>query len=202
MSIPNSSFTANTNANKPLKGETIAILVASGFNEDETTKAQRAFMDTGAKIKIVSTEQGVAQGWHETTWGHYFAVEDQIAAALAADYSMLLIPGGQRSMDKLKSSAHTTRFVRGFLTYGKPVAFFNDAIQLLAHVGMASGKTVTGSAGQEVALIAAGATWSADPIVVGDGVLSAVTSSENFADVVAATIQHFMTIPDELRMAA
>jgi protease I len=201
MSILNSS-SATANSNKPLKGETIAILLATGFNEDEMTKMQRALMDTGAKIKIVSTEQGLAQGWHDNVWGHYFAVEDQISTALAADYSMLLIPGGQRSLDKLKNSAHCTRFIKGFLGNGKPVAMYNDAIQMLAHVGMAAGKTVVGPVGLEPVLTTAGATWSNEQLMVNEGVLSANVTSENFDAVIVATIEHFMTIPAELRMVA
>jgi protease I len=192
----------SSSKDKPLKGETIAILVASGFNEDDMTNAQRALTETGAKIKIVSTEQGLAQGWHDNIWSHYFAVEDQISSALAADYSMLLVPGGQRSLDKLKVSAHTTRFVRGFMNAGKPVALFSEAVQLLAHVGMADGKNVTGTENQKAAMIAAGATWSDEPIVITENVMTAQVTKETLNAVTSATVDHFLTIPDDLRMAA
>lgn len=193
---------SSNSKDKPLKGETIAILVASGFNEDDMTNAQRALTETGAKIKIVSTEQGLAQGWHDNIWSHYFAVEDQIASALAADYSMLLVPGGQRSLDKLKLSAHTTRFVKGFLNAGKPVALFSEAVQLLAHVGMIDGKTVTGTINQKDAMVSAGGIWSDEPIVIADNVMTAQVTKETLNVVTATTVTHFLTIPDDLRMAA
>lgn len=187
---------------KPLSGEQIALLVANGFNEDEMTKAHRALLDTGARIKIVSLEQGLAHGWHDNSWGHYFAVDEQLAEALAADYSMLLIPGGQRSLDKLKQTAHTQRFVKGFLSMGKPVALYGDAVQMLAHVGLASGRSVTGAAGQETGLTAAGATWSPEAIVLDDNLLTGQVSAEGISDLVAATVQHFVNIPADMRMAA
>lgn len=193
----------SSSTNKPLKGETIAILIAGGFNEQEMTKAQRALMETGATIKLVSPDNGLVQGWHDNVWGHYFAVEQQIAQALAADFSMLLVPGGQRALDKLKGNPHTTRFLKGFMMYGKPVALLGDAVQMLAHVNMADGKTVTGPEAMEQTMKAAGAIWSTDEMVVSDGILTGVTGSEErITAMVAATVTHFMSIPAELRMAA
>ena len=187
---------------KPLAGEQIAILIANGFNEDEMTQAQRALLETGARIKIVSLENGLAHGWHDGSWGHYFAVDEQLSSALAADYSMLLIPGGQRSLDKLKQTAHTARFVKGFMSVGKPVAVYGDAVQMLAHVGLAEGRAVTGDAGQQAALTAAGASWSSEGVAIDGNLLTGQVSSDSLSGLIAATVAHFVNIPSDLRMAA
>lgn len=187
---------------KPLKGENIAILLASGFNEMELSDSLRAFNDTGAKTTLVSVDAGLVQGWTGTGWGHYHAVETPLSHALAADFSMMLVLGGQRGLDKLKTSAHTTRFVKGMVTYGNPVAFFGDAVQLLAHVGLASGRTVTGPAAMQTAMTSAGATWSEEPFVTSENVLTGQIGAEQMKDLVLATVAHFMNIPAELRMAA
>ncbi len=192
----------SANSDKPLKGENIAILVASGFNESDMAESVRALADTGAKITLLSVDAGLVQGWTGTGWGHYHAVETPLSSALAADFSMLLVPGGQRSLDKLKTSAHTTRFVKGFLTYGNPVAFFGDAVQLLAHVGMAEGRTVTGPESLHATLTGAGAIWSQDAFTVEGNILTGQTGADQIKDLVLATVAHFMNIPAELRMAA
>lgn len=197
-SIPSISASSD----KPLKGENIAILVASGFNEQDMSESVRALADTGAKITLLSTDAGLVQGWTGSGWGHYHAVETPLSAALAADFSMLLVPGGQRSLDKLKTSAHTTRFVKGFVAYGNPIAFFGDAVQLLSHVGAAGGKVVTGPSTFEQTLVSAGATWSNDTFVVSDNVLTGQGGTDQIKGLVIATVAHFMNIPAELRMAA
>jgi len=188
---------------KPLKGETIAILIASGFNEHDMTKAQRALIDTGATVKMVAPDNGLVQGWHDNVWGHYFAADAQISQVLAADFSTLLIPGGQRAMDKLKSNPHTARFLKGFLMYGKPVALFGDAVQLLAHVNLAEGKTVSGPEGMEQVMKAAGAVWSTEPVVVSENLLTGHNNNdEQISAMVAAMVELFKNIPEEYRMAA
>lgn len=198
MSLLNSAMSSE----KPLKGENIAILLASGFNENEMAESVRALADTGAKITLLSVDAGLVQGWSGTAWGHYHAIETPLSNVLAADFSLLLVPGGQRSLDKLKTSAHTTRFVKGFISYGNPVAFFGDAVQLLAHVGAAEGKTVTGPDTFQATLTNAGATWSNESFVVDGNILTGQAASEQIKDLVIATVAHFMNIPAELRMAA
>jgi protease I len=186
---------------KPLKGETVAVLIATGFNEHDMTTAQRALMETGAVIKTISPDS-LAQGWHDNVWGHYFAVDAGISTAIAADYSMLLVPGGARAMDKLKANPHTARLIKGFINNGQPVAFYGEAVGLLAHVNLADGKTVSGPATMEQTLRAGGANWSPDMLTIDGTILTGNDASENLADLVAQTVAHFMNIPAELRLAA
>lgn len=199
----NHPLTSGNATDKPLKGETIAILIASGVNETEMTAAQRALIETGATIKMIAPDNGLVQGWHDNIWGHYFAPDQGLAQALAADYSTLLVPGGQRAMDKLKANPHTARFLKGFLMYGKPVALFGDAVQLLAHVNMAEGKTVAGPEAMEQTLRTAGATWTSEPMAIDTNLLTGMSSAaEHMTGLIAATVEHFHNIPDEFRLAA
>ncbi len=196
LSSPSSS------QDKPLKGEKIAILLAGGFNERDLTESMRALNETGAKLTIISTDNGLVQGWTGSGFGHYHAVETPISSALAADFSMLLVLSGQRSLDKLKTSPHTTRFLKGFLTYGNPMALFGDAVQLLAHIGMADQKTVTGPVHLADTLRAAGAIWSEESWAVSDNMLTGRTDDDHLKRLVIETVAHFMSIPAELRLAA
>ncbi len=115
-----------------LSGQKIAVLVANGFNETDMTQAQRALLDSGADIRIVSMDQGLVNSWKDGAWGLHFASDQVLSSALAADYDILIIPGGEKSMDKLKLTGHTRRFVGGFMNIGKPVVAFDEANDLLA----------------------------------------------------------------------
>lgn len=161
---------------KPLTGMKAAILVANGFNETEMTMFQRGMMEAGAYPRIISVENSLANGWQGTSWGHYFAVDCQLADALSADYDVLIIPGGQRSLDKLKLTAHTRRFIGGFLAAMKPMMLIGDAGMLLTYTSQAEGIMMTGPAEAKEAMLAAGAIWSEDSPTIHHNVMSAVPS--------------------------
>lgn len=125
---------------KPLLGQRIAVLVANGFNETDMTQAQRALQDSGADIRIVSMDQGLVNSWRDGSWGLNFVADAFLNKALAVDFDMLIVPGGQRSMDKLKQTAHTRRFVGGFVNAGKPVVAFDEANDLLVDLECMDGR--------------------------------------------------------------
>jgi protease I len=151
---------------KPLTGQKIAILVANGFDEVDMTHAQRALAGLGATLKIISTENGLVNSWTGTSWGHHFPTDGNVSTVLAADYDGLFVPGGTRSLAKLKDNAHCRRITRGFFDAGKPMMFLGCAVELLAVAERATDCTVTGDASSEAAMTAAGATWSTEPEMI------------------------------------
>ncbi|AWK87754.1 DJ-1/PfpI family protein [Azospirillum thermophilum] len=151
---------------QPLAGKSIAILVSNGFEELEMTEPQRALLKTGAKLHTISTETGLVNGWHGKSWGHYFPVDKLLGEVLGADYDMLILPGGERSIAKLQQSAHTRRIVGHFLDARKPIAAIDHGIQLLAIPGKLRKRTLAAPEAYREALTAAGAIISDDPLVV------------------------------------
>jgi protease I len=151
---------------QPLAGKAIAILVANGFEETEMTEPQRALLKLGAALKVISPEQGLVNGWHGKAWGHYFPVDKAIAEVLAADFDMLVLPGGERSVAKLAQNPHTRRIVGSFMDSGKPVGAIDDAIQLLIAAQKLKGRTVAADPALSEAVEGAGAALSEEPVVV------------------------------------
>ena len=129
------------------KGMKVAVLVASGFNENHFLMMQKAMQDMSARVKIISMNQGLVNGWSEEGempgWGHNYPVDEQLNSALGADYDALIIPGGQRSMDKMKMTAHTRRFIGSFMMANKPVAVMGDAMDIMNHVQAVEGRTMS-----------------------------------------------------------
>lgn len=177
---------------KPLAGKKAAILVANGFNENEMTIFQRAMMEAGATPRIVSVENSLANGWQGTAWGHYFAVDCQLADALSADYDILIIPGGMRSLDKLKLTAHTKRFIGGFLAAMKPMMLTTDAAMLLAYTGQAEGLMLNAPAESKDALVQAGAVYSENSPTIHHNVISANCSETQALAEAAQTLVNFV----------
>lgn len=127
------------------KGTKVAVLVANGFDESNFLAVQKFLQELDVSVNVVSTNQGLVNGWNESDngWGHNYAVDAQLNAALGADYDAMVIPGGQRSLDKLKMTAHTRRFIGSFMSADKPVAVMGDALDIMGHVQMTGGRKVS-----------------------------------------------------------
>lgn len=178
--------------NTSLTGNTILMLIANGFNEAEFTEAQRALMKTGGTIKVVSPEKSVANGWHETGWGHYFPVDQNIGDALGSDYDLLVLVGGERGVNKLSQNPHTKRMVGHFLDAQKPIVALNEGVSLLAMPGKLEGRSIAADPTDPL-IAATGAVVSEDAVVT-DGTLMTVRSNDMTA-FVDAMLGHFAQAP-------
>ena len=114
-----------------LSVKTIAIMVASGFDETGFIAIQRAMMDAEAKLKIISREAGLTNAWNGTGWGMSYPADATLSTALAIDYDGLIIPAGKRHIDTLENEAHAKRVLRAFLREDMPVLLQGDATAML-----------------------------------------------------------------------
>ncbi len=187
---------------KQLQSLKIAVLMANGFNESEFLAIQRAMIDQGASLRIVSTDSGLVNGWDGKGWGHNFAIDAQLNTALGIDYDALIIPGGQRSHDKLKLTAHSRRFIGSFIAAMKPVLAMGDAVQLLAHTDHLAGKTVSGPAEKQGVAEAAGAVWSTETMSMDGTLLSGDVEGDKLAGYVTAAVDMVVQAVSTLKQAA
>ena len=164
---------------KPLLGKKIAVLVANGFSEKDLTFTQKAMMGAGADMRIVSMDHGLVNSWNTEGWGLNYAADQVLSRALAADYDMLIVPGGHRSVEKLELTAHTRRFISGFVNTGKPVAIYGSAMELLLFSECIDGLVVAGDEKFRERAEAQGAEWSEDAYVLNKNVVTGLSSGEN-----------------------
>jgi protease I len=176
---------------KPLLGEKIAVLVANGFSEKDLTFTQKNLVNAGGVLRIVGMDHGLVNSWNDQGWGLNFATDQVLSEALAADFDMLIVPGGQRSIDKLKLTAHTRRFVGGFVGMNKPVAFFEEAVDLLLFAERAQGYTVTGPEKLQAEAEMAGADWSGESSVVCKNIITG-RSSDHGNEAYALEVGRFL----------
>jgi protease I len=187
---------------KALQSQKIAVLMSNGFNEKDFLMIQKAMIDQGASLRIVSTDSGLVNGWDGKGWGHNFAIDAQLNTALGIDYDAVIVPGGQRSLDKLKLTAHSRRFIGSFLAAMKPVICMGDAIQLMAHTDHISGKTVSGPESKKAIAETAGATFAPTPYSVDGVLLTGDTEGDNLAGFVAAAIDMMVQSAGSMKQAA
>ena len=153
----------------------IAILAAAGFAETTFTDTQKTLLARGRKVKVVSPDSGLVQGWHDGAWGHHFMADEDIAKALAADYAGLILPDGKNSADTLQDNPHTKRLIAAFVDADQPVLVIGDAIRLLVPADVAAARRVAGDPEIGDELTRAGANWEPGESIVVDGKLITAT---------------------------
>ena len=120
-----------------LTGKTVAIMVASGFDEDMFIAIQRAMMSVNAKLRVISRDAGLTNAWNGSGWGMSYPVDSTLSTTLAIDYDALIIPSGERHVTTLETEAHAKRLIRAFTREGMPVLALGDARALLELVDIA-----------------------------------------------------------------
>ena len=187
---------------KTLQSLKVAVLMANGFNENEFLMIQKAMIAEGAALRIVSTDSGLVNGWDGKGWGHNFAIDAQLNTALGIDFDAVIIPGGQRSLDKLKLTAHSRRFIGSFIAAMKPVVCMGEAVQLLAHTDHVTGKTVSGPEAKKAVVETAGGVWSDEAMTIDGTMLTGDVEGDKLAAYVAAAVEMMAESASSMKQAA
>ena len=76
------------------KGKKFAIMVASGFNEEQFLIIQKTILAAEGSYTIVSRDIGTTNGWASEKWGLSYPVDLPVSETLAIDFDALIVPGG------------------------------------------------------------------------------------------------------------
>ena len=155
-----------------LDGLKVAILVADGFEQVELTEPKKALEDAGATIQIVSPADGEVQGWNHDEKADKFRVDMPLDRARSDDYDALVLPGGVRNPDQLRTMTRAIEFIDGFFATKKPVAAICHAPWTLIDAGVVKGKTITSWPSLKADLLNAGAKWVDREVVVEQGLIT------------------------------
>jgi protease I len=155
-----------------LRGIKVAILVADGFEQVELTEPRKALAEAGALTEIVSPASGTVQGWNHDEKGDEFSVDEPLNHARSDDYDALLLPGGVRNPDQLRTMTRAIEFIRGFFAAHKPVAAICHAPWTLVEAEVLKGRKVTSWPSLKTDVENAGAQWLDREVIVDDGLIT------------------------------
>jgi protease I len=173
-----------------LKGRTIAVLAADGFEKVELVVPLRALKAAGAKVDVVSLRRGRIRGVNLHMPASRVRVSRTIEDADPGHYDGLLLPGGFINPDLLRQSAAAREFVRAFAARGKPIATLCHGPWVLASAGLLEGRTLTSWPGIRDDLVNAGATWL-DEELVRDGTLTTSRGPQDMTAFVRGMLDAF-----------
>lgn len=143
------------------------IVSADRFEDSELLEPARRLREAGIAVEIASTRQGVISGKH----GRCVEIDRTVDALDAADYDLLLLPGGH-APEALRQDGAVLRLVRGFVAAGKPVAAICHGPQILAAAGVLAGRRATAYRTVTGELAAAGAVVEDREVVVDGGIIT------------------------------
>ena len=159
---------------KQLNGKRVAILVADGFEQVELTEPKEALEAAGAETQIVSPAEKKVRAWEgeDQDWGSKFKVEVPLAEANVRNYDALLLPGGVKNPDTLRTMPQAVEFVKQFVNAGKPIGAICHGPWTLIEASAVKGRRMTSYPSIKTDLINAGANWVDEEVVVDNGIVT------------------------------
>jgi protease I len=155
-----------------LSGRTIAFLATDGVEQVELTEPVRAVEEAGGRAELVAPKAGRIQAFNHDDKGDMFAVDKTVGSADAAGYDGLVLPGGTKNPDRLRTDKDSVEFVRAFFDAGKPVAVICHGPWTLVEADVVRGRTITSWPSLQTDLRNAGANWVDEEVVVDGGLVS------------------------------
>jgi protease I len=175
-----------------LKGISVAILVADGFEQSELLKPKQALEKEGAKTFVISPAKNKVKGWKDKNWGDEISVDVALDDADPNDYDALLLPGGVMNPDALRINRNAIKFIKTFVDSKKPIAAICHGPWTLIDANGIAGKTMTSWPSIKADLVNAGAKW-VDRSVVCDQFLVTSRKPEDIPDFNAEMIKLFFS---------
>ena len=155
-----------------IRNAKIMILATHGFEESELLVPLRKLTEAGAKVDVVSPEQGTIRGWKHKDWGESVKVDKTIDQVSADNYDAIVLPGGQINPDLLRVNEQALKLIKAFLDSGKVVGAICHAPWLLVELDAVKGRNVTSYHSIKTDVKNAGGKWVDKEVVTDRGIVT------------------------------
>lgn len=151
-----------------LDDKKIALIATDGFEDSELTEPMEATENAGAEVTVISDHTGEIKGKNGTS----IAVDKTVNEANADDFDGILIPGGVKNPDVMRTNEQGINFVRRFFEQHKPVAAICHGPWLLVEADVLKGRKVTSWPSLKTDIQNAGGEWVDEEVVVDQGLVT------------------------------
>jgi protease I len=121
----------------------VLIMATDGFEESELFGPREILMEKGAEVRLASPSKSPIQATVHDDPGKTIRPDLEIADAKIDDYDALLLPGGVRNPDALRTNRAAVALIKAFADAGKPVAAICHGPWLLVEADVVRGRRVT-----------------------------------------------------------
>ena len=159
------------------------MVATDGFEESELFGPREILLALGAEVRLASLAREEIQGTVHDEPGKVIKPNMIIDEAKADEFDALILPGGVRNPDALRTHKNVISLIQDFASAGKPVAAICHGPWLLVEAGLVKGRTVTSWPSIRTDLRNAGGNIVDQPAAVDGNILT----SRNPGDVQAFT---------------
>jgi protease I len=165
----------------------VLIVATDGFEEWELFGPREILHDRGAEVVLAAPKRDPIQATVHDDPGKTIRPDIAVDEARAEDFDALILPGGVRNPDQLRTNGTVVQLIRDFAGQGKPVAAICHGPWLLIEADLLRGKRATAWPSIRTDLRNAGATVVDQPAVV-DGNIVTSRSPEDVEEFTRAVI--------------
>ena len=157
----------------------ILIVATDGFEEWELFGPREIRQKRGAEVVLASPKRDPIQATVHDDPGKTIRPDLTVDEALADDFDALILPGGVRNPDHLRTNVRVIQLIKDFAEQGKPIGAICHGPWLLVEADLLRGRTATSWPSIRTDLRNAGANVVDEPAVT-DG---EIVTSRNPQDV-------------------
>jgi protease I len=150
----------------------VLIVATDGFEQSELYGPREILMSQGAEAVLASPSRIPIQATVKDDPGKVIRPDLTIAQARAEDFDALLLPGGVRNPDALRTDQDAIALIRSFAEAGKPIAAICHGPWLLVEADVLRGRTATSWPSIWTDLRNAGATVVDEPAVTDGNIVT------------------------------
>ena len=121
----------------------ILIVATDGFEEWELFGPREILQKRGAEVVLASPERDPIQATVHDDPGKTIRPDLTVDEALADDFDALILPGGVRNPDHLRTNVRVIQLIKDFAEQGKPVGAICHGPWLLVEADLLRGRTAT-----------------------------------------------------------
>jgi protease I len=150
----------------------VLIVATDGFEEWELFGPRQILQERGAEVMLASPKTDPIQATVHDDPGKTIRPDLTLDQARADDFDALILPGGVRNPDHLRTNAKAIQLIRDFAEQGKPVAAICHGPWLLVEADLLRGLTATSWPSIRTDLRNAGANVVDEVVVVDDNIVT------------------------------
>ena len=177
----------------PLIAEARVLIVASdGFEEWELFGPREILGERGAEVVLAAPTLVPIQATVHDDPGKTIRPDLTIDQAIADDFDALILPGGVRNPDHLRTHRAAIQLIKDFAEQGKPVAAICHGPWLLVEADLLRGRTATSWPSIRTDLRNAGADVVDQAVVIDGNIVTSRNPDdvEPFTDAVIGLIEN------------
>ena len=121
----------------------VLIVATDGFEEWELFGPRQLLQERGAEVVLASPKRDPIQATVHDDPGKTIRPDMTVDEALADDFDALILPGGVRNPDHLRTNVRVIQLIKDFAEQGKPIGAICHGPWLLVEADLLRGRTAT-----------------------------------------------------------